>query len=148
MTLKIVWMIMSSLPAINATFNFFSTICLVIGYYFIKIKRDEKKHKIFMITSLIFSAIFLMGYVTYHFQHESTKFPELGWIKILYLSILFPHIILAIVMCPMIIITFYYAFCGNFEKHKKIAKITFPIWMYVSVTGVLIYLMVYEWFKI
>jgi len=101
-----------------------------------------------MLGALFFSTIFLTGYLIYHYHHGSTVFPELGWIKTLYLLILFPHIILAVIMVPMIIMTFYHAFGNNFEKHKRLAKITFPIWMYVSVTGVLIYLMVHQWFKV
>jgi putative membrane protein len=148
-TIQKIAMEISNLPAINAVFNFFSTICLLSGYYFIKKSpRDEVKHKFCMILALIFSAIFLTGYVTYHYHHGSTKFPDLGWIKTLYLVILIPHIILAAVMVPMIIMTFIYAFRGNFEKHKKIARFTFPIWMYVSVTGVIIYLMLYQLFRV
>lgn len=138
----------SSLPAFNASFNFLSTICLILGFYFIKIKKDQKSHQICMVSALIFSSIFLTGYLIYHYHHGSTKFPDLGWIKTLYLFILFPHIILAIVMVPMIFITFYQAFKKNWEKHKKMARLTFPIWMYVSVTGVVIYLMVYHLFKV
>ena len=139
----------SNLPAINAVFNLLSTICLLFGFYFIKKNpRDEKRHKTCMFMALFFSTIFLLGYVTYHYHHGSTKFPDLGWIKTLYLIILFPHIVLAIVMVPMIITTFVYALKGNFEKHKKIARLTFPIWMYVSVTGVIIYLMLYQLFKV
>jgi putative membrane protein len=139
----------SDLPAINAIFNLLSTCCLAFGYYFIKkTNRDEVKHKRSMFLALAFSSIFLMGYLTFHYHHGSTKFPDLGWIKILYLTILIPHIILAAVMVPMIVLTFYYALRGNFEKHKKIARYTFPIWMYVSVTGVIIYLMLYQLFKV
>ena len=139
----------SNLPAINAAFNLLSTICLSLGFYFIKkTPKSEKFHKISMISALVFSSVFLCGYVIYHYHHGSTKFPDLGWIKTLYLAILIPHIILAVVMVPMIIITFFHAFRGNFEKHKRIARITFPIWMYVSVTGVIIYLMIYQLFKV
>ena len=138
-----------NLPAFNAAFNLLSTCCLVSGFYFIKkTPKDERKHKICMFLALIFSTIFLAGYVTYHYHHGSTKFPELGWIKTLYIAILLPHIILAVVMVPMILMTFNYALRGNFQKHKKIARITFPIWMYVSVTGVIIYLMLYHFFKV
>ncbi len=137
----------SSLPAFNAIFNLLSTICLILGYYSIKKKR-ETHHRNFMVAALIFSSIFLTGYLVYHYHHGSTKFPDLGWIKTLYLAILFPHIILAVVMVPMILVTFNHAFRKNWEKHKKIAKITFPIWMYVSVTGVIIYLMIHQWFKV
>jgi putative membrane protein len=139
----------SNLPAINATFNLLSTCCLVLGYYFIKkTNRDEKSHKTCMFMALTFSTIFLCGYLTFHYYHGSTKFPELGLIKTLYLSILIPHIILAVVMVPMIIMTFIYALRGDFQKHKKLARFTFPVWMYVSVTGVIIYLMLYQLFKL
>ena len=138
-----------NLPAFNAAVNLLSTCCLALGFYFIKkTPKDERRHKICMFLALIFSSIFLAGYLTFHYHHGSTKFPELGWIKTLYLSILLPHIILAVVMVPMILMTFNYALRGNFQKHKKIARITFPIWMYVSVTGVIIYLMLYHFFKV
>ena len=140
---------LSFLPAFNAFFNLLATFCLTFGYYFIKKKmRNEKMHKLSMVLALIFSSIFLCGYLTYHYNYGSTKFPDLGWIKTLYLFILVPHIILAAAMVPMIIMTFFYAFTGRYEKHKRIAKITFPIWMYVSVTGVIIYVMVYHLFKV
>lgn len=139
----------SNLPAVNAVFNSLSAICLLSGYYFIKkFPRDEKRHKTCMFSALIFSTIFLIGYLTFHYHHGSTKFPDLGWVKTVYLIILVPHIILAAVMVPMIIMTFNYALRGNFEKHKKWARITFPVWMYVSVTGVMIYLMLYQLFKV
>jgi putative membrane protein len=137
----------SNLPAFNATFNFLSTLCLLFGYYSIK-KKNEQRHKRFMVAALVFSTIFLTGYLIYHYHYGSTKFPELGWIKTIYLTILVPHIILATVMVPMIVMTFYYAFANKLEQHRRWARFTFPIWMYVSVTGVIIYLMVYQWFKV
>jgi putative membrane protein len=142
-------MSISDLPAINATFNLLATCCLVFGYYSIKKKnRNEKHHRLSMLSAVGFSAIFLVGYLVYHYHHGSTRFPELGWIKTVYLIILIPHIILAAVMVPMIFLTLYHALRGNDEKHRKIARLTFPIWMYVSVTGVIIFLMVYQWFKV
>jgi putative membrane protein len=135
------------LPAFNAFFNALATICLVTGFVFVK-KKNLIAHKWSMITALFFSAIFLVGYLVYHYNHGGTKFPELGWIKTVYLLILIPHIILAAVMVPMILLTFYRAFRQNWDGHKKIARITFPIWLYVSVTGVIIYFMVYHWFRI
>ena len=139
----------SSLPAFNAIFNLLSSICLVSGLYFIKKKqKDEKLHKMCMLSALFFSSIFLIGYLTYHYHHGSRKFPDLGWIKTVYLVILVPHIVLAAAMVPMILATFTYALKGNFVKHRKIARLTFPVWLYVSVTGILIYLMLYEWFKV
>lgn len=140
-------MAISNLPALNAFFNLLATICLVTGYYFIK-KKDEQRHKACMISALVFSSIFLAGYLIYHINFGSTKFPELGWVKTLYLVILVPHIILAALMVPMIVMTFFYAFQNKREKHKKIAKITFPIWLYVSVTGVIIYIMLYHLFSV
>jgi putative membrane protein len=139
----------TDLPGINASLNFLSTLCLISGYYFIKRKnKNETLHKWCMISALFFSSLFLTGYLIYHYHHGSKPFPDLGWIKTFYLSILVPHIILAAVMVPMIVATFYYAFTNNREKHTKIARITFPIWMYVSITGVLIFLMLYRWFKV
>ena len=135
------------LPAFNAFFNGLATICLVSGIILIKNKKLEA-HKWSMIMALVFSSIFLTGYLIYHYNHGGTKFPELGWIKTVYLLILIPHIILAVVMVPMILMTFYRAFRQNWDGHKKIAKITFPIWLYVSITGVIIYFMVYHWFRI
>ena len=137
----------ANLPAFNAIFNLFSTLCLIAGYIAIKNKK-ENLHRNLMVSALIFSSIFLAGYLTYHYHHGSTKFPDLGWIKTLYLCILIPHIILAVVMVPMILITFKHAFARNWEKHRRIARITFPIWMYVSFTGVVIYLMIHQWFKV
>ena len=139
----------SNLPAINAVFNLLSTLCLCFGYYFIKKSpKDERRHKICMFCALIFSSIFLAGYLTFHYHHGSTKFPDLGWIKTIYLVILIPHIILAAVMVPMIVATLILALKGDFERHRKMARFTFPIWMYVSVTGVIIYLMIYQLFKV
>jgi len=139
----------ADLPGINASLNFLSTLCLISGYYFIKRKqKNETIHKWFMVSALFFSTLFLTGYLVYHYHHGSKPFPDLGWIKTFYLSILIPHIILAAVMFPLFVMTFFYSFTNKLEKHKKIARITFPIWMYVSVTGVLIFLMLYRWFKV
>ena len=135
------------LPLFNAFFNSLSFICLMLGYYSIKKKR-EATHKKFMISAFVFSSIFLMGYLTYHYHHGSTVFPELGWIKTFYLAILIPHVLLAVIMVPLILITFYHAFKDNREKHRRIARITFPIWIYVSFTGVVIYLMVHQLFRV
>ncbi len=137
----------SNLPAINAFFNFLSTLSLLFGYYSIR-KKNTEMHKRFMLSALFFSSVFLTGYLFYHYHHGSTKFPNLGWIKTVYLTILIPHIILAAVMVPMIIMTFVYAFQEKWDKHKRLAKVTFPIWLYVSVTGVVIYFMIYQWFRV
>jgi len=99
-----------------------------------------------MVSAFVFSTFFLGFYLYYHAHVGSKIFPDLGFIKTIYLVILIPHIILAAVMVPLIFGTFFYAIKGNFIKHKKWAKITLPIWLYVSVTGILIYLMLYRWF--
>ena len=130
-------------PLLNAILNFCSFCCLLSGYIAIK-KKNEILHKRLMICALVFSTVFLISYVTYHFQSGHTVFPDLGWVKKLYLLILVPHVILAVVMVPFILMTFYLAFKENWTRHKKIAKITFPMWSYVSVTGVIIYYMVYH----
>jgi uncharacterized membrane protein YozB (DUF420 family) len=138
-------MTIQDLPTLNATLNSIAGIFLLSGY--IAIKKDKRDlHRNLMVMALLVSAAFLTSYLIYHFNVPSKKFPDLGWIKTVYLLILIPHIILAAVMVPMILKTFWHAFRGEWEQHKKIAKITFPIWMYVSVTGVLVYLMLYRWF--
>jgi uncharacterized membrane protein YozB (DUF420 family) len=92
--------------------------------------------------------LFLISYLIYHYHAGSKPFPDLGWIKTVYLLILIPHIILAAVMVPMILKTLWHAYHQEFEKHARWARWTFPIWVYVSVTGVLIYFMLYHWFAV
>ena len=138
-------MAVSDLPAINATLNGAATCLLAWGYVAIRLGQRER-HKRLMIAALVVSAAFLVCYLIYHYHVGSKPFPNLGWIKTVYLIILVPHIILAAVMVPMILKTFWHAFRSEWEPHKKIARWTFPIWMYVSITGVLIYLMLYVWF--
>lgn len=138
-------MTVQDLPTLNATLNSIAAVLLMSGFIAIK-KGNKELHKKLMVSALLVSAAFLTSYLIYHYHVPSKKFPDLGWIKTVYLVILIPHIILAAVMVPMILKTFWHAFRGEWEKHKKIAKITFPIWMYVSVTGVIVYLMLYRWF--
>lgn len=138
-------MTIQDLPTLNASLNSFSALLLLAGYIAIK-KGKRDLHRNLMISALVVSAGFLTSYLIYHFHVPSKKFPDLGWIKTVYLLILIPHIILAAVMVPMILKTFWHAYKQDWIKHKKIAKLTFPIWMYVSVTGVIVYLMLYQWF--
>ncbi len=131
------------LPLTNAICNTLCTICLILG--FINIKKDNKElHKKFMISALIFSSLFLVGYLVYHAYQGDTKYTALGHIRYLYFFILISHILLSVVTFPMILTTFYHAFKQNWLKHKKWAKITFPLWLYVSVTGVLVYLFLHH----
>lgn len=138
-------MTIQDLPTLNASLNSVATVLLFSGYIAIK-KGKRDLHRNIMVAALVVSAFFLTSYLIYHYHVPSKKFPDLGWIKTVYLIILIPHIILAAAMVPMILKTFWHAFRGEWEKHKKIAKITFPIWMYVSVTGVIVYFMLYRWF--
>lgn len=138
-------MTVQDLPTLNATLNSIAGVLLLSGYVAIK-KGKRDLHRNIMVSALIVSALFLTSYLIYHYHVPSKKFPDLGLVKTIYLLILIPHIILAAVMVPMILKTFWHAFRGEWEKHKKIAKITFPIWMYVSVTGVIVYFMLYHWY--
>lgn len=138
-------MTLQDLPTLNAALNSVATVFLLVGYISIKQGKREA-HKRLMIGALVVSMAFLTSYLIYHYNVPSKKFPELGWIKTVYLFILIPHIILAVVMVPMILKTFWHGFREEWEKHKKIAKITFPIWIYVSLTGVIVYFMLYQWF--
>ncbi len=134
------------IPTLNACLNFLSFVLLIAGFISIKVGKKEQ-HKRLMISALISSSTFLVFYLYYHYHFPVKKFPELGWIKTLYLTILLTHTVLAVVMLPMIFITFRCAFSGNFVLHKKWARRTFPIWSYVSATGVIIYLMLYQLFS-
>lgn len=138
-------MTVQDLPSLNATLNSIAGVLLLSGYVAIK-KNNKILHRNLMIAALGVSACFLTSYLIYHWHVPSKKFPDLGWIKTVYLLILIPHIILAAVMVPMILKTFWHAFRQEWDKHRKIARITFPIWMYVSVTGVIVYFMLYRWY--
>jgi protein SCO1/2/putative membrane protein len=137
------------LPTTNALLNALATICLVSGYVFIK-RGDQKSHGAMMLSALITSAVFLGCYLTYHFALQrytgSSSQPYQGppALKPLYLCILIPHILLAPVATVMALTTVWHAWRRNWEKHRRLARFTFPIWLYVSVTGVIIYLMVYH----
>ncbi len=133
----------SDLPTVNATLNTISAILLTIGYVLIRQRRVEA-HKRCMLAAFAVSVLFLISYVIYHANAGSTPFTRQGWIRPVYFTILISHIILAFVIVPLAIRTLYLAWRERFEKHRRIAKITLPIWLYVSVTGVLIYLMLYH----
>ena len=130
-------------PALNATLNATSLVLLTAGWFLIKSGRRQA-HKWCMIAALVMSAAFLTSYVIYHLQVGSVPFQKTGWIRTLYFLVLIPHIILAIAIVPMILITVSRALSNKFDRHKKIAKITLPLWLYVSVTGVIVYVMLYQ----
>jgi len=131
------------LPASNAFFNGLAGVFLSFGYYFVK-RGKLIAHRNCMISAVCSSVLFLTGYLIYHFGvHGITKFVNPPWFRPIYLTILFTHLTLAIVIVPMIIITLSRALRERFDKHKRIARWTWPMWMYVSVTGVLIYWLLY-----
>ena len=134
-------------PPINASLNALSTLFLLCGIRFIK-SEMKRAHIISMLSALVTSTLFLGCYVTYHTMTHGvpTKFTHPGWPEVLYYSILFTHIPLAFATLPLVILTVIPAFQARYDKHRRIARWTFPIWLYVSVTGVLVYFMLYEWF--
>jgi len=132
------------LPALNALLNGLSAIALIAGFYFIR-HRQIRRHRAAMFTAFTFSSLFLVSYLVNHALHGDILFPGHGTIRTIYLSILTSHIILSIVALPIILITFYFSLSGRFPQHKKIARFTFPIWLYVSVTGVIVYAMLERW---
>jgi len=129
------------LPPIYATINGFTAILLIAAVIAVKNKKI-KLHEKLMKTAIVFSVLFLVMYVAYHMTSDSTKFKGEGILKTVYFSILISHIVLSIAVIPFVLITFVRAITNNIELHKKIARITFPLWLYVAITGVIVYLMI------
>jgi putative membrane protein len=132
------------LPALNAVLNSLCVIALLVGFYFIR-HRQIARHRASMMTAFAFSVLFLVSYVTNHALHGDMIFPGHGTVRTVYLAILISHIFLSIVVLPLILITFFFSLSGRFPQHKRIARYTFPIWLYVSVTGVVVYAMLAAW---
>ena len=128
------------LPLVNAILNFCSTICIVCGVSAIK-KGLQKRHMTFMISAFAFSTAFLITYIIYHGMFGDAPFLGQGMIRPIYFSILISHIVLTIIGLPLILITFLFALLKKWPNHKAIAKKTFPIWLIISVSGVLIYIL-------
>ncbi len=131
------------LPTLNALLNTTSAVLLVSGYRLIRQGRRDA-HKKAMTAALAVSALFLASYLVYHAQVGSVKFQKTGWIRPVYFSILLSHTILAACVAPMALVTVWRAWKGRFDKHRRLARITLPLWLYVSVTGVIVYLMLYH----
>src|SRR5690554_2129254 len=129
------------LPPIYASINALTAVILVLAFLAIKNKKIAL-HESLMKTAIGCSVIFLILYVAYHMTSDSTKFGGEGIIKYVYYFVLITHILLSIVIIPFVLITFVRALAGNFERHKKIARITFPLWLYVATSGVIVYLMI------
>jgi len=126
---------------ISAFINFAVSVLLIVGYVLVRNKKYEA-HRTAMLASILLSVIFLVSYIAHHLLASETKFGGEGNIRYFYFFILITHIILAAIILPFILFTSYQSLSGDFAKHKKVARITFPIWLYVSVTGVLVYLMI------
>jgi putative membrane protein len=128
------------LPATNALLNALSTVALLAGFYFIR-TRQIPRHRAAMLTAFVFSSIFLVSYLTNFTLHGETKFPRGNPLWPFYWKLLLSHILLSVIALPIILITFFFSLSGRFAAHKRIARWTFPIWLYVSITGVIVYAM-------
>ena len=131
------------LPHLNACLNGTSAILLFSGWRFIK-AHNVVAHRACQISALIVSLLFLTSYLTYHYYHGTTRFQGTGLARPIYFTILTSHTILAVVIVPLVALTFYRAFRADFVRHRRIARITLPLWFYVSITGVIVYLMLYQ----
>ncbi len=149
----VIWV--RSLPLVNALLNGTTSVVLVLAVFYIK-NGNEKVHTALMKTAFVLGALFMVSYVTYHALVPSTKFgdingngvlqdaemAEIGMLRMVYLGLLLSHILMAVVALPLILTAFVYALKNNRAKHRKIVRFTFPVWLYVSITGVLVYLLI------
>ena len=133
----------SVLPHLNAALNAASGLLLLAGLYFI-FRGNVRAHRACMLSALVVSALFLVSYVVYHAQYGSMRFAGQGLVRPLYFSILITHVTLAVAIVPLVTITLRRALRGDFIRHRRIARWTYPLWLYVSVTGVVVYLMLYR----
>ncbi len=131
------------LPHLNAALNTTSALLLLAGFRFIRLGRIQS-HRNCQVTAVISSTLFLISYLTYHYYHGATRFAGQGIVRPVYFTILITHTILAIVIVPLILVTLYRATRGDFIRHRRIARWTLPLWLYVSVTGVIVYVMLYQ----
>lgn len=131
------------LPTVNAALNSLSAVCLFAGYLFIK-SRNRNAHRACMLAACASSTLFLISYLVYHYQVGSVPFKGAGAVRVVYFAILISHTILAAAVVPLALITLIRALRERFDAHRKIARWTFPIWLYVSVTGVIVYAMLYR----
>ena len=134
---------LSALPAVNAALNGTCTLLLTVGYFFIR-RRKVTAHKACMASAFVTSTLFLISYLTYHYHVGSRPFGGQGAIRSVYFTILISHTILAVAIVPLALVTVYRALKGRFDRHVRIARWTLPLWLYVSITGVIVYLMLYH----
>ncbi len=130
-------------PAVDATLNAASAVLLACGFFFIR-RKNIRAHKACMLSALATSVLFLACYLTYHYFHGVTRFPGHGFVRSFYLALLGSHTVLAIVIVPLVLTTLYRAWRQRFDQHRRIARWTLPLWLYVSVTGVAVYWMLYH----
>ncbi|MGD0345867.1 MAG: DUF420 domain-containing protein [Terracidiphilus sp.] len=128
------------LPALNAILNGLAAIALLIGYTFIRAHQTQR-HRAAMITAFLFSTLFLVSYIAHHALHGDVRYPLHAAFRTFYLCLLASHIVLAVVALPLVLITFFFSLSGRIPQHRRIARWTFPLWLYVSVTGVITYVM-------
>jgi len=128
------------LPALNAILNALSATALLLGYTFIRSRRIPA-HRAAMMTAFVFSSLFLVSYILHHALHGDVRYPVGAPLRVVYLPLLASHIILATLTLPLILVTFFFSLTGRIPEHRKIARWTFPLWLYVSVTGVITYIM-------
>lgn len=139
----------SDLPAVNAILNGTSAILLALGYSFIRIRRRKwKAHRACMLAAFGVSTLFLISYVIYHVQVGSVPFQGQGWVRPVYFTVLGSHLFLAISMVPLVLVTLARALQGRFTRHRRIARWTLPLWFYVSVSGIVVYLMLYHLYPV
>lgn len=135
----------ADLPALNACLNATSATFLLLGYRQIRQKKIVA-HRFCMSAAFLTSVLFLTSYLYYHYHHGSTKFAGQGAVRLVYFAILLTHTLLAAAIVPLILLTLQRAFKGEFARHRPLARWTLPLWLYVSVTGVIVYLMLYQWY--
>ena len=136
-------MSLTDLPAVNAALNSLSALLLLAGYRNIR-RRNIPGHRACMLAAFAVSTLFLISYLTYHFQVGSVPFRRQGWIRTVYFTILLTHIVLAAAILPLALVTLHRAWRERFDRHRRLARWTLPLWLYVSLTGVVIYAMLYH----
>jgi putative membrane protein len=129
---------LSFVPALNAVFNALSSVCLVTGWIAIR-RKAIHLHRLCMVTAFALSAVFLVGYLSYHYVHGDTKYTGAGAMRTVYFVVLASHILLSITVVPGALTSFYFAITRQFERHRRLNRVFLPVWLYVSVTGVAIY---------
>jgi uncharacterized membrane protein YozB (DUF420 family) len=134
------------LPTLNALLNATSAFLLITGYRFIR-RKNVRAHRVCMLGAFAVSILFLISYLTYHYSAGTTRFPGQGWIRSVYFALLLSHTVLATLVPFLALVTLFRALQTRFPQHRRIARWTFPIWLYVSVTGVIVYLMLYHMYE-